>query len=184
MKYTKDIRISNMFEKCGMMLKSNDDFYDNHTLPEKNDLMFITEPEYENADAASKLETINKFLFEKNHFRIIDWKFFFANSEIGYNNEKEMLGKVIGSLRIYYENNVLRFSNHFEADNYINELAKNKEFMKIFSKEFQVKATFLSVDQMMLKKEIITLIGDKIKSLDFFKKIEVELPNLILKDLK
>jgi hypothetical protein len=187
MQYTNDNKINKLFEECGiMMIGDNGDY--NFLLPEKKDLIsaFNSESEFENFTEEYKLDIILSFLSKKNHFRIIDWKFFFANPNIFTVNEKMMLGSILTSFKIHYGKNELRFTSNRGSNNFVKELAKNKEFIKfIFSKDTQLKAIFLPSEQVErnIKKELVRLIGKKITELGVYEKIN-ELPKLILKDLK
>jgi hypothetical protein len=91
-------------------------------------------------------------------------------------------------MRIYYteNDNALRIYNRHPSDDYIREIAINNKFIKMFSKEFQAKAIFMSFDKLTINiyKEVEKSILNKIVELGIFNKLEVELPKLILKDLK
>jgi phosphotransferase system IIB component len=189
MVYINNKNIYKIFEECGLMMIGDNANYNNYLLPEKKDLIstFNSESDFENFTEEYKLDTILSFLSKQNHFRIIDWQFFFTNPDIFTVNEKMMLGSILISFKIHYKNNELRFTSNRESNNFVKELAKNKEFIKvIFSKDTQLKAIFLPSEQVEhnIKKELVRLIGKKITELGVYEKIRVELPKLILKDLK
>ena len=189
--YTKDKNIDEMLKECGLTLIGNNAYSDSYLLPEKNDLIHLaeTEIEYENYDEDLKIKSAIIFLSIHNQFKIINWQFFFTNPCNFNVKEQIVLESIFKSFGIYYENKKFRFSNSVLSDQYIDELAKKKEFVmklsKEFSKEFQLKSIFLPAEQISLriKTEMVKLIGGKIVDLGIIKKIEVELPKLIFKKI-
>ena len=187
MALTDNKDIYKIFKECGLMMIGNNSNYNSYSLPEKNDLIKNSAGDFDNLTEERKLILILGFLSRENHFRILDWEFFFINPDIFTVNEKMMLGSILVTFKIHYKDNELRFSNNGQSNNFVKELAKNKEFIKvIFSKDTQLKAIFLSPEkiELYIKTHIIKLIGKKITDLGLYEKIGVDLPKLILEGLK
>jgi hypothetical protein len=175
-------KITDIFNECGIKLRDNISILPKVNLPNKRDLKYNYRSFYNEQDEASTLYYINKYIFRKNHFRIIDVELLIVDLKINKSMEYDVKN-IIESLVIVFGNEKL--INCVFPDfthKYLESLMKNKEFIKHLSKEFQIKTTFSTNDQLLwqFEQEISKLIEQRLMKLNFKEKVEKELPKLIM----
>jgi hypothetical protein len=177
----RDIKL--MFEQCGLLLRGKDYTY-GFDLPNKIDLISLAGISYVECSEETKLNLIQKSVWEKNRIRILDWKLFLPNLEIN-KQEEAILKYTFESIKIHYVNKSFKFEFQLRPNINLGIMIKNKDFVDRLSKEFQLKAIFLPKNLLSkeIRKEISILIGNKTKEFDIIEKINFNLPRLILDNL-
>ena len=168
--------IDALFEKNGLKLVENDKFKPGYYLPDKSELSA-----YESKNEAAKLKLIKNFVYKENHLEVINWELFLPNIKTN-KDEERIIKYIFDSVRIQCINGYFKITFHNLINFLLKDILNNKDFIKLFSNEFQVKAIFSSDVQMYveLRKVILTLIEAKINELGIKDTVDVELPNLIM----
>jgi hypothetical protein len=179
MKITLENNIESMLFRYGLRMDNVNPFAPGPKLPCYNDL--VAKEDYDKCDEDTKMKLIKEFVFEENYFRIINLELFLPNFKIEQ-EENFILGNILYSIGISLENENIRFVFYKRINDKIEKLLIKKEFIKNFSKKFQMITIFLPKEQLVsdLKIEITNLIGDKLKELRITNKINVELPKIIM----
>jgi hypothetical protein len=175
-----NVNATNIFENCGLKILENKSLIDNYDLIELKDLL-ISYPDFEICSEETKIEIIKTHIYAENHFRIIDWEFFLPNLIINQLEEKALMN-ILYSYRIFYIGGRFKFVTNNLGNQQLEKTLNNKDFVKNFSKELQMKAVFSTDKEVwkQIKKEIIQMITIKLIRLNFKEKINVILPKLIL----
>lgn len=183
MNYTLENNIETMLMEYGIRMDNVNPFAPGPKLPNYKDL--VSEESYDKCNEDTKMKLIKEFVFKENYFRIINFKLFFPNFKID-EEESFILEDLLYSISISLENKSIGFIYNKVINTKIVKLLNNKEFIKFFSKEFQMSAIFSSKEQSFrdLKIEITNLIGDKLNELGIVDKINAELPILIMRNLE
>jgi hypothetical protein len=179
--------VLDMFDQYGLKMIENNSIFWFHGIPNLNVLKNIYSIFEENS-YEEKTDIIKKYLSKKNHFRITSWEFFFPYLKVNQLEEKQ-LKHFFNFFKIdLYEGNLrITFTKIMKYE--LMTILENKELSKKlllgFSKELQMKGIFVNNEQTRrkFKKEIVEFILSKLTNLAFEEKLEVELPNLIMKNL-
>jgi hypothetical protein len=181
--YTLENNIESMLMRYGLRMDNVNPFAPGPKLPNYNDLG--SEEFYNNCNEDTKMKVIKEFVFKENYFRIVDLKLFLPNFKID-KEESFIFENILYAIAISLENESIKFNLYKTIKDKIEKLLNNKEFIKIFSKDFQLRAIFSPKEQLYsdLKIEITNFIGDKLNEMGIIDKINEELPKIIMKDLE
>jgi hypothetical protein len=184
MKNISNTNVNEIFNECGLKILENKSLINNFDLPKLKDLI-ISYPDFEIYSEESKIEIIKTHIYAESHFQIINWKFFLPNLIISQLEENALMN-IIYSYRIFFIGGRFKFVTNNLGSQQLEKILNNKDFVKNFSKELQMKAVFSTDKEVykQIKKEIIQMITIKLIRLKFKDKINVILPKLIMDSLK
>ena len=172
-----NIKVAAIFNECGLKLVENSELMHGIDVPNEGYVV----ASYDESTDETKMKLINDYIWDRNHFQISDWKLFFPSSNFN-KFEEESIKYILELVRIIYRNEAFNYMFPGLTYKHLKLLLKNKNFIKLFSNEIQLKAIFLTNPQLQveLRKEIIKSIIDKVNDLGIKEKMHIELPKLVL----
>jgi hypothetical protein len=183
MKSYLEFNIDKMFSKSGVKLIGYNRLSKSINLPKESDLnaLFGTFHTHTNN---SKKDLINKYVFRRNFFQIINSTSFLPDLKINNLNELNLYFFLDTAL-IFYKDKKISCMFPIESNKYLKTQSKNKEFLKQFSKDFQLKNIFIDSEQSFfeLKQEITNVIEKRLMELGFMEVANEEFPNVVMKFL-
>jgi hypothetical protein len=176
--------IEEMLKVCGVKIIQHNSLSYGVALPKKTNLYNVNETSYEDWDDETKLNKISEYISKENHFLPINWEFFFPNLNFNKLEEDSMIS-LFQSIRIFHINYKFKMIFRNLPLRFLKYLLNNKDFIKCFSKEFQMKVILLPIERLYgdFEKEIEKIIEDKIIELGIEQKLEMDLPIIIMKNL-
>jgi hypothetical protein len=177
-------KITEMFKCFSIKIYDNNNIFGTYRLPNVNKFKLYY-PDFKYLSSENKIKIVKNFIYDNNHFRITKWNFFFPNLDINQTDEKHLI-RFLNSLEIKFINEEIKifFLNAHLLE--IEELLVNKNFLKEFTKDFQIKSIFLTKEKTLQKigSELIELISRKLTEKGFKAAAGNELPKLILANLE
>jgi hypothetical protein len=179
-----ELNIDKMFSKYGVKLTGNNRLSKSINLPKESDLKALFGTFYTHTNSNSKKDLINKYVFKRNFFQILDSTSFLPDLKICNLNELN-LNFFLDTVLIFYKDKKISCMFPSESNKYLKSQSKNKEFIKHFSKEFQLKNIFLDPEQTFfeLKQEITNIIEKRLMELGFMEIANKEFPKVVMKFL-
>lgn len=185
MKKSVDFKIGSIFSECGIKLVNSNTISNEIILPNKKDMETMFSFHYYGRDENTIMNLISNFIFEKNYFRIPDWNCFLPDFNAN-NQEAISLKYIFEYTDIRYQNRNLNCVFPYEIYKHLELLMKNKDFLKLFSTETQLKGTFTVNEYFLLKLKIEFghIIVEKLLKSGFTEKADIEFPKFIMKHLE
>jgi hypothetical protein len=177
-------KITEMFKYFSIKIYDNNNIFGTYRFPNVNKFKLYY-PDFKYSSSENKIKIVKNFIYDNNHFRITKWNFFFPNLDINQTDEKHLI-RFLNSLEIKFINEEIKifFLNAHLLE--IEELLVNKNFLKEFAEDFQIKSIFLTKEKTLQKigSELIELISSKLTETGFKAVADNELPKLILANLE
>jgi hypothetical protein len=175
-------KIEDIFNECGIKLRDNISIIPNVNFPNKSDLKDLYHSFYNEHDENSTMYYINKYVFRKNHFRIIDADIILFDLKINESMEYDVKNIIESLIIVYGYEKLISCIFPDVTHKYSKSLMNNKEFIKNLSKELRLRIAFSTDEQLLrqFEQEISKLIEKRLIKLNIKEKADKELPKLIM----